>query len=117
VPGRYHGREAPNQGRLPWSAPAEQIERFVRAADYGPFASPWGGPRTTLPGVGEVEVVKVARTGQPTEAAPGTIGAPVPGGALVAAGDEWLLVAKLRVGSVLCAAAQLLEEYTGFLTF
>jgi methionyl-tRNA formyltransferase len=117
VPGHYYGREVPNRGRLPWSAPAEQIERFVRAADYGPFSSPWGGPRATLPGVGEVEVVKVVRTGQPTGAAPGTIGGPVPGGALVAAGDEWLLVAKLRVGGVLCAAAQLLEEYTGFLIF
>lgn len=116
VPRHYYGREVPNQGRLPWSAPAAQIERFVRAADYRPFASPWGGPRATLPGLGEVEVVKVARTGRPTEAPPGTIGGPVPGGAL-AAGDEWLLVAKLRVGGVLCAAAQLLEEYAGFLIF
>jgi methionyl-tRNA formyltransferase len=117
VPGRYHGREVPNQGRVEWGVPAEQIERFVRASDYGPFASPWGGPRATRPGLGEVEVVKVARTGRPTEAAPGTIGRPVPGGALVAAGDEWLVVAKLRVGGVLCAAAQLLEEYAGFLIF
>jgi methionyl-tRNA formyltransferase len=116
VPGRYYGREVPNEGRLDWGAPAEQIERFVRAADYGPFSSPWGAPRATLPGVGEVEVVKVARTGQPTEESPGTIAAaPVPGGALVACGDEWLLVTKLRVGGVLCAAAQLLQEFGAFL--
>lgn len=111
-PRRYFGREAPNQGRVEWSAPAEQIERLVRAADYGPFASPWGGPRTTLPGVGEVEIVKVARTGEPTDAAPGTIAAAaVPGGALVACRDEWLLVTKLRIGGALCAAAQLLEDF------
>jgi methionyl-tRNA formyltransferase len=114
VPRRYHGREVPNGGRLAWDAPAEHVERFVRAADYGPFPSPWGGPRATLPGVGDVELVKVARTGQPTDAAPGTIAGPVPGGALVACGDEWLLVTKVRVGGVLCAAAQLLEAFAGF---
>jgi methionyl-tRNA formyltransferase len=116
APRRYFGREVPNQGRVAWSAPAAEIERFVRAADYGPFASPWGGPKTTVPGVGEVEVVRVARTGQPTEAAPGTVApAPVAGGALVACGDEWLLVTKLRIGGALCAAAQLLEDFGVFL--
>ena len=116
VPGRYYGREVPNGGRLEWTAPAQDIERFVRAADYGPFTSPWGGgPRTSLPGVGEVEVVKVARTGRRTDAAPGTIAGPVAGGALVACGDEWLVVSKLRVGGVLCAAAQLLESFGCFL--
>jgi methionyl-tRNA formyltransferase len=115
VPGRYYGRKVPNDGRLDWGAAAEQIERFVRATDYGPFSSPWGGPRATLPGVGEVEVVKVRRTGQPTDAAPGTIAAaPVAGAALVACGDEWLLVTKLRVGGTLCAAAQLLEDFGSF---
>jgi methionyl-tRNA formyltransferase len=115
APGRYFGREVPNQGRVAWSAPAVEIERFVRAADYGPFASPWGGPKTTVAGVGEVEVVKVARTGRPAEAAPGTVApAPVPGGALVACGDEWLLVTKLRIGGALCAAARLLEDFGVF---
>jgi methionyl-tRNA formyltransferase len=111
VPGRYHGREVPSGGRIDWGAPADQIERFVRAVDHGPFASPCAA---TLPSVGEVEVVRVARTGQATDAAPGTLGGPVPGGALVACADEWLLVAKLRLGGVLYGAAELLEKFGAF---
>ena len=97
VPGRYFGREAPNGGRIDWSARAEQIERFVRAADYGMFASPWGAPRATLPGVGELEIVKVARTGEGADAAPGTLGAADAAGVRVACADEWLLVKKFRL--------------------
>ena len=114
VPGRYHGREVPNGGRIDWDARAEHIERFVRAGDYGPFASPWGELRATLPGVGEVGLVRVARTGRAADAAPGTIAGPVTGGALVACADEWLLVTKLRVGGVLYAAAELLEAFSAF---
>jgi methionyl-tRNA formyltransferase len=99
VPGRYFGREAPNGGRVDWSARAEEVERFVRAADYGLFASPWGAPRATLAGGGgEVEILKVARTGEQASAAPGSFGGPAPGGARVACSDEWLLVKKIRIG-------------------
>jgi UDP-4-amino-4-deoxy-L-arabinose formyltransferase/UDP-glucuronic acid dehydrogenase (UDP-4-keto-hexauronic acid decarboxylating) len=97
VPGRYFGREAPNAGRIDWSASAASIERFVRAADYGPFASPWGTPRATLPGLGELEIVKVARTGQKADAAPGRLGRHDPEGVRVACADEWLLVKKVRI--------------------
>ncbi len=96
VPGRYYGREPPNGGRIDWRATATEVERFVRAADYGPFASPWGTPRATLPGVGEIEIVKVACTGEKAAAAPGTIGGPEAGGVRVACADEWLLVRKIR---------------------
>jgi methionyl-tRNA formyltransferase len=107
VPGRYYGREAPNGGRIDWTASAEQVERFVRAADYGLFASPWGAPRATLAsGGGEVEVVKVARTGEPAAAAPGAFGGPAPGGARVACADEWLLVKKIRVGGAAADPAE-----------
>jgi methionyl-tRNA formyltransferase len=98
VPGRYYGREAPNGGRIDWSERAEEVERFVRAADYGLFASPWGAPRAALAGgAGEVEVLKVARTGERASAAPGTLGGPSSGGVRVACGDEWLLVKKIRI--------------------
>jgi methionyl-tRNA formyltransferase len=109
VPGRYYGREAPNAGRIDWSARAEEVERFVRAADYGLFASPWGAPRATLAGGGgEVEIVRVARTGEKTSAAPGAFGGPAAGGALVACADEWLLVKKIRVaGAAADPAARL----------
>ena len=108
VPGRYYGREAPNGGRIDWRARAEEVERFVRAADYGPFASPWGAPRATLPGVGELEILKVARTRRPSDARPGTLGPPAAEGALVACADEWLLVKKLRAGGVAGDPGQLL---------
>jgi methionyl-tRNA formyltransferase len=108
VPGRYYGREVPNGGRVDWRAGAEEVERFVRAADYGLFASPWGAPRAMLRGVGEVEIVKVARTGQPSDAAPGTIGDAEAGGVRVACADEWLLVKKIRVaGAAADPAARL----------
>jgi methionyl-tRNA formyltransferase len=107
VSGRYFGREAPNGGRIDWRARAEEIERFVRAADYGMFASPWGAPRATLTGVGEVEIVKVALSGEPCAAAPGTIGAAGAGGARVACGDAWLLVKKLRAGGAPADPARL----------
>ncbi len=111
VEGRYFGREAPNGGFIDWSASAAEVERFVRAADYAPFASPWGALRARLSRVGEVEVVKVARTGQATDAAPGTLGARVGDGVLVACADEWLLVTKIRVSGLLYAAAQLLAAF------
>jgi UDP-4-amino-4-deoxy-L-arabinose formyltransferase/UDP-glucuronic acid dehydrogenase (UDP-4-keto-hexauronic acid decarboxylating) len=107
VPGRYYGREAPNGGRIDWSARAEEVERFVRAADYGLFASPWGAPRATLArGGGEVEVLKVARTGERASAAPGAFGGPAPGGARVACADEWLLVKKIRVAGAAADPAE-----------
>jgi methionyl-tRNA formyltransferase len=108
VPGRYYGREAPNQGRIDWRASAAEIERFVRAADYGLFASPWGAPRATLSGVGELEIVKVACTGEKADAAPGTVGGPGPGGVRVACADEWLLVKKFRHAGAAGDPAQLL---------
>jgi UDP-4-amino-4-deoxy-L-arabinose formyltransferase/UDP-glucuronic acid dehydrogenase (UDP-4-keto-hexauronic acid decarboxylating) len=104
VPGRYYGREAPNGGRIDWSARAEEVERFVRAADYGLFASPWGAPRATLAGGGEVEILKVARTGEKAAAAPGSCS-----GARVACGDEWLLVKKIRVGGAAADPAERLQ--------
>jgi methionyl-tRNA formyltransferase len=106
VPGRYFGREAPNGGRIDWSARAEQVERFVRAADYGMFASPWGAPRATLAGGGEVEILKVARTGESASAAPGSFGGPAPGGARVASADEWLLVKKIRIAGAAADPAE-----------
>jgi UDP-4-amino-4-deoxy-L-arabinose formyltransferase/UDP-glucuronic acid dehydrogenase (UDP-4-keto-hexauronic acid decarboxylating) len=97
VPGQYHGREVPHGGRVDWNARAAEVERYVRAADYGLFASPWGAPRGTLSGVGTIELVRTACTGEAADALPGTIGAAGPDGVRVACGDEWLLVTKLRI--------------------
>ena len=82
----YFGRAAPQGGRIDWHSPARRIYDFVRACDYGPFPSPWGVPRARL-GDDEVEIRKLALTGERCTAAPGTVR-----GDRVAAADEWLLL-------------------------
>ncbi|HEX5766680.1 MAG TPA: formyltransferase family protein [Burkholderiales bacterium] len=88
---RYFGREVPQGGRIDWNAPARRIYDFVRACDYQPFASPWGTPVAQLGGR-EVEVQKVALTGERSHAAPGS----VRDDNLVATADEWLLLKKWK---------------------
>lgn len=90
---RWHGREAPHGGRLPWAQPAARVVDFVRAADYSPFDSPWGHPTATL-GERQLELVRVSRTREPAHEAPGSIGP----GARVATADEWVRVERLREG-------------------
>ena len=82
----YFGRAAPQGGRIDWHSPARRIYDFVRACDYGPFPSPWGVPRARL-GDDEVEIRKLALTGERCTAAPGTVR-----GDRVATSDEWLLL-------------------------
>jgi methionyl-tRNA formyltransferase len=93
---RYFGREAPCGGRLDWTRPASRIVNFVRAADYLPFDSPWGHPRSTL-AEREVGIVKATRTLETSGEAPGVVGSPGNGGIRVSAGDEWVLVQRMLV--------------------
>ncbi|MBB4661666.1 methionyl-tRNA formyltransferase [Conexibacter arvalis] len=104
---RWHGREAPYEGRVPWGLPARAVVDFVRASDYAPFPSPWGRPRATLDGV-ELEVVGAARSGERADAPPGTIGAARDDGVPVAAADEWVLVQRLRRDGERAAPAEAL---------
>ncbi|MDP9260467.1 MAG: hypothetical protein M3O89_00680 [Actinomycetota bacterium] len=102
---RYFGGEPPDGGRIDWSRPAAEIVRFVQAADYGPFPSPWGHPTAELFGR-EVGVAKAAMTGRLTPDRPGTVHEVTAAGALVAGGDELLLVERLWVdGRYVKAAA------------
>ncbi|HEX2197772.1 MAG TPA: formyltransferase family protein [Burkholderiales bacterium] len=87
----YFGRAIPQDGRIDWCAPARRVFDFVRACDYHPFPSPWGVPRARL-GEDEVEIRKVALTGERCSAAPGTVR-----GERVACGDEWLRLVHHRV--------------------
>jgi methionyl-tRNA formyltransferase len=92
---RYFGPEAPNEGRVIWAVPAVEIVRFVRAADYGPFDSPWGIPSARL-GNDYVGVVRASLTGEATNEDPGTVGRPLDrGGMMIAAADEWVAVHRM----------------------
>jgi methionyl-tRNA formyltransferase len=95
---RYYRRaDVPDRGRIVWERSARQIVDYVRAADYFPFPSPWGAPRTTLAGR-DLAVVKASRTGEAADEAPGTVGGAREDGVDVAAADEWVLVERVQVG-------------------
>jgi UDP-4-amino-4-deoxy-L-arabinose formyltransferase/UDP-glucuronic acid dehydrogenase (UDP-4-keto-hexauronic acid decarboxylating) len=93
---RYYPAGPPTGGRLEWGATAEEIVRFVRAADYAPFPSPWGAPRAELGGI-EVGIAKAKETRIAAAAAPGTIVTLSEKGAEVAAADQLVLVQKVVV--------------------
>ena len=91
---RYFSAGPPADGRIDWAQTADAILRFVRAADYAPFDSPWGHPRAQLAGV-SVGVAKAAATGVAATQRPGTVVELNDSGALVAASDELILVQRL----------------------
>lgn len=99
----------PQGGRVEWAAPARRIVDFVRAADYLPFTSPWGHPRTSM-GTQEVEMTKASSTEEPTNGMrPGTVGEIRGGGALVAAADEWVLIERARLEKTASPAGEILS--------
>ena len=99
----------PDGGRVSWSAPARRIVDFVRAADYLPFPSPWGHPRTAIR-KNELEITKASSTGKATNGVPpGTIGGMVERGVFAAAGDEWVLLERLRVEGKATSASDVLR--------
>lgn len=95
---RCYGSEVPHEGRLIWTESAARIVNFIRACDYGPFASPWGRPRAYLSGR-EIVVLKAALTGERSDARPGAVGGRVGDDMLVAAHDQWVRVRRVQVGS------------------
>jgi UDP-4-amino-4-deoxy-L-arabinose formyltransferase/UDP-glucuronic acid dehydrogenase (UDP-4-keto-hexauronic acid decarboxylating) len=106
---RYYKRaEVPDDGRIVWLRPAKRIVDLVRAADYFPFASPWGTPTTQLGGV-ELAVLKASRTGEPAEVPPGTVGEARERGIAVAAADEWVLVERVQQSGRAQPAAEVLR--------
>jgi len=95
---RYLLGAAPHDGRLCWHRPALDILNHVRAADYAPFASPWGHPTNVYQGA-TIGIAKTSRTGDTCTAAPGTIGERCGRGVQIAAEDAWVLVEKLEVNA------------------
>lgn len=90
----FQARSVPQGGEIEWARSALEIVRFVRACDYGPFASPWGYPRALLEG-DHIEVLGATRTGLRTASPPGTVDR-ASGTVRVAAGDEWVSVSRIR---------------------
>lgn len=106
---RYFGGEPPCHGRIDWSRPAAEIERYVRAADYGPFPSPWGHPAAELFGR-LLGVAKARLTGRASGGAPGSVHGVDRSGILVAAGDELLLVERLWIDGRSVKAADIAPD-------
>jgi methionyl-tRNA formyltransferase len=91
---RYFSAGPPNGGQISWSRPAAEIVRFVRAADYAPFESPWGHPETTVAGM-RLGIAKATTTGLPAESPPGSVIDADESGATIAAADELVLVQRV----------------------
>jgi methionyl-tRNA formyltransferase len=107
-PRRYYGREVPHEGRLIWTESAARVVNFIRACDYVPFASPWGVPRAYLAGR-EIVVLRATRTGERSDAPPGTVGPRIASDVLVAALDEWVKVRRVQIGNSHFPAADALR--------
>ena len=104
---RYFGRQTPHGGRVPHTMTAAELDRFVRASDYSPFASPWGHPLVNIAGQ-NVSLVRVRRTGVAVHGAPdlaATAGLANPtaqvivrdGELWLAAADEWTSLLRVAV--------------------
>ena len=90
---RYFTRQPPQNGWLAWDRPARDVSAFVRAADFTPFASPWGHPQAALNGT-QFGVVKVELTGESTTEPPGTVADQSDEAVRVACADEWIVVRR-----------------------
>lgn len=106
---RFFRRGAPDGGRLCWAAPAAGIVRFVRACDFVPLVSPWGHPSAKLGDV-PVGIVKATPTGQRAGAPPGTVRVVDGPTVQVAAADEWVSIAMVKVGDRYADPAEVLHE-------
>jgi len=92
---RWHGRAAPDGGRLRWSRQAVDLARLVRACDYGPFESPWGRPRARHAGE-EIEILRARPTLDPACGPPGSVRISGDGRVTVATADHGLELLSIR---------------------
>jgi len=93
---RYFPAGPPAQGRIDWAVPLAEILRFVRAADYAPFPSPWPHPLARLAGQ-EVGIAKAQGAGVASTGPPGAAQTVTDAGVVVATVDEAVLVQRLWV--------------------
>jgi methionyl-tRNA formyltransferase len=106
---RYFGAGPPEDGVLDWSRPAVEILRFVRAADYAPFPSPWGHPEAAIEGR-RVGIARATSTATAATTSPGTVEDVCADGALVATGDDLIAVKRVCLDGKYLKAADLLAD-------
>jgi methionyl-tRNA formyltransferase len=106
---RFFGREGPHPRGMPWDLPARRLDAFVRACNYGPFASPWGRPISLL-GDCRIEILKTSPTGECCSPVPGTVDTDSGGAIRVATADEWLRLERIAVGGRSSPPADVLRE-------
>ena len=106
---QYFGKEAPENGRVNWSRLAREIVNLARACDYYPFPSPWGSPRARL-GEQEIGVIKARLTGEPCNAAPGTVRRLAGPAVQVACVEEWIWLDKALIEGKYLPAADILKS-------
>ena len=68
----YYDRRVPQGGQIDWTRTAADVVNFVRAADFGPFPSPWGYPQFKVRGK-IYRLIKAQVSERKAEANPGTI--------------------------------------------
>jgi len=105
----YFSAEPPAGGRIDWTQAADSILRFVRASDYAPFRSPWGHPQVQLAGR-SVGLAKASVTGVAAADPPGTVVEANESGAVVATGDELILLQRLWLDGRYLKPAELLGD-------
>jgi methionyl-tRNA formyltransferase len=110
------GPGPPNEGRSPWSLPAERIAAFVRACDYGPFPSPWGRVRVKLDGADLVVTRATAVAAEaPSGAQPGDVLRVEGDDVLVGAGERTVLrLSRLEIDGAARAAAEIVGGQARF---
>jgi methionyl-tRNA formyltransferase len=109
----YFRREPPNGGAVDWSGPAVSVERFVRASDFHPFASPWDpAPRTWTETGDEVRILRATATPDQPELPPGSVAPCIGDSVLIAAADAWVEVDRVLIDGAVIAANAVLRPGT-----
>jgi methionyl-tRNA formyltransferase len=106
---KYFAAGPPADGRIDWAQPAEAILRFVRACDYGPYPSPWGVPKAELGGR-TVGIARATGTDSGAKEPPGSVVEVDSSGAVVATGDQRILVQRLSLDGRSVKPVEVLED-------
>ncbi|MEM8564773.1 MAG: formyltransferase family protein [Pseudomonadota bacterium] len=104
----YKRSDLPNEGWIDWSNTSRQVAAFVRAADYGPFPSPWGPPQCRS-GDLTFGLVNVKVQSDAISAPEGTVLEICDRTAIVATGDGAVAIHRLHMDGEFFDAAEVLE--------